>query len=364
MNDEVKNEINIDSLLLRLPLNLVEVIDNSLTDTYKDYLVNETTGEHTPIVAKYKQSEFRRITINREGYKFQFQIKSLVNRYTGVKSYYLYMLLNAKMLESRYLEGITANNIQEIYKNILSCKLVLFSFEDFLNKSKCTSIDFCKNFNIRDLRRELIQLKEKILKTPKNNPIPNLKKNNKEDSLRFIDKEKATQAKPHIFIYNKEKELVSNSYSFMGKYLKNKDITDLCRIEYRVKNKKHLKYLGIPDTNLGTLLKLPQLKKEQILHKFTMCYLEKPKPKNQTKLTPTKMIYLNALRTLTQAGNNFGIAAEILLQDITPASRKSEKHKELKELYYDHIYQPIEVARNNVEIYDIMELFHSPQTST
>lgn len=344
MNDNVSNEIQIDSVLLRLPIQYVEVINQSLLDKHTDYTVNEDTGEMTVIRQKHKPSEYTKITINCKSYFFEFKVKKIKD---GTRE--LYMLVNAKMLENKYLEGITVNNIKEVYNRLIACNVAQFSFEDFVNNSKCTNIDLCKNFINKDLTEQLIKIKQRLKNTPKKNPTPKLIKNAKQQSLRFIPKEDASNAKPHILIYNKECELMVKSYVFADEHLKDQNINDLCRIEFRIKDKKHANYLGIKNNNLITLLKLSQQFKQEILHKFTMCYLDHPKPK-KNKITPTKQVYLNCMNELLGKGNNFSNVAESLTNGL-PRNRKSEKYKELKELYYTHIYTVVEVAKSESEIY-------------
>lgn len=360
MNEKVNNDINLDSLLLRIPLTRVEVLNKELTDKHQDYTVNESTGEFTLKKHRYKPSEFEKLEVKKIGYKFEFKVKSLINNYTGKKTKYLYMLVNAKMLETKYLEGITFNNVRLIYNRLIACKVAKFSYSTFLDYSKCTNIEYCKNFRMVNLKEQLINLKDKIVKTPKRlkNPVPRLTKNAKEISLRFRDKDGSTNAKPHIFIYQKEKELLSNSYQFEREYLQDSNIKDLCRIEFRIKDKGHCEHLSIKDNSLKSLLTLSNDEKEVILNRFTMSYLELPKPKtNNKKLNTNDEMMLTWLRSLVK-DSNFGTASEIMLQDITSRSSKSKKYKQLKQLYNDHLRILKDNPKTEAEIYDLLSLFH------
>jgi hypothetical protein len=218
---------------------------------------------------------------------------------------------------------------------------------------------------MKNLKDQLINLKDKIVKTPKRvqNPKPNLTKNAKELSLRFIAKNIATNAKPHLFIYNKEKELLNNSYEFEREHLQGFSIKDLCRVEFRIKDKAHCEYLGIKDNSLKSLLTLTNEEKELILNSFTMSYLELPtKPRPDKKLNTNEQIYLNTLKVLVK-GSNFGTAAEIMLQDISCRSSKSKKYKQLKELYNNHLRVVKNHPHTEAEIYDLLALFHEGQKS-
>lgn len=351
MNEYNNNEINVDSLLLRLPVKYIEVLDHSLTDSHKDYTINQNTGLMIEKRYHHKKSKYQKFTVVRKGYIYEFQIKKCSD---GSEA--LYMLVNAKMLEKNYLKGITSNNVKEIYKRLIECKVANFSYENFLMNSRCTSIEFCKNFRIKNLPEELIKLKYRLKKTAKNNPLAELNNSIKQQSLRFIKKDLATNSKPHIFIYNKELELISKSYEFASEYLQAEDITNLCRIEFRIKDKKHANHLGIKENSLNALLQLNQQFKKEILHNFTMSYLEGEQPKIKNKITPTKQMYLNCMKSLLNENKSFGYVSELLTEDL-PRNRKSEKHKELKELYYEHLYKPVKIASSECEIYDVLQLY-------
>lgn len=349
----ITDEIYIDSLLLRLPMRYVTVENPCLTDTHRDYQVNENTGEMTPKKYKYKQAEFQPLVVEKKGYKYEFRVKTWTNPRTGISKQFLYMLVNAKMLESRYFEGIREDNIERIYNGLVSCNVANFNLQDFLENGQCTNVEFCKNFYSENLEYQLNHLKKRIKKSPMQNPNAKLTTKYGELSLRFNKKESSTPAKPHILIYDKEKELINNSTHFLTTYIKDADITNLARVEFRIKDAKHAKQLGIEDNDLITFLQLSQDRKQELLKTFTGRYLEAEKVEKQGKLTPTKQIYVNCIREMKKQGLEFGIIADIMTADL-PKNRKHEKQKELRELYFAHIFKPVEIKGNEHQIYEVI----------
>lgn len=355
MNENLFRGINIDSLTLRLPLEYVKVLDLTLTDEFIDYSVNRESGEMFPIRHKYKPSEFKSLSVNQIGYYTEFKVKSLYCQTTRTLKKYLYILLKAKILESRYFDGINSNNTQHIYNQLIDYKIVTFSYDDFLNKSMCTSIDFCKNFRAIGLVEQLKELSTTVSKYAKLRPKSKLTTNIKEQSFRFTPKNDTSNAQPHIFIYNKEKELFQNSSVFTNAHLHNYDLENLCRAEFRIKDEKHAKHLGLSDNSFKTLTSLSDEEKEDIFHKMTNCYLHQHlDPVIDQKLNPTKQIFFNMLNYLIGAGMNFQLASEIILKDL-PRNRKSEKLKELKNIYS---YIVNDVNDNNNDIYNVLNLYH------
>lgn len=353
MKEKINEEINIDSLLLRIPLKYVEIIDTSLIEKHTPMLLNEVTGELKEKRQKYKPSEFQCLTYTRHGYILEFQVK---NSKDGTQA--LYMLVNAKMLETKYFEGITIENVKDIYDRLQACNVAYFSFDNFLYQSRCTNVEFCKNFVMNDLLEQLKKLKLRIHQTAKKNPVAVITKKRKEQSLRFIAKNKSTHAKPHILIYNKELELLNNPSSsrFTNQFLGHIEINNLCRVEFRIKDKDHAKYLKLNDNSLFSFLNLTNIRKESILNEFTLSYLEVFKKKENINITPNKQIFINSMLALISDGKSFGYIAEILTQGVNSKS-KSAKYNELRELYLAHIYKPVGTSKTKTEIYDILNIY-------
>ena len=110
-NSAQSSNISLDSFKLRIPYELVEVLDESLLGTWQ--YVNDKTGEINPYFNK-KNS----VTIKDKGKTTRYAIEQQVGKNKQVNTY-LTMLINSKLLESNYLKGITTETISEIYKACL-----------------------------------------------------------------------------------------------------------------------------------------------------------------------------------------------------------------------------------------------------
>ena len=96
--------ISLDSLKLRIPLIQVSLKDKGLLDHLIE--VNSSTGEVNPEYYKRKAKEY---TIS-DSVKIRIGIQNVVTS-KGLHTEQLIVLLNTKILGSRYFEGFTKDNI-------------------------------------------------------------------------------------------------------------------------------------------------------------------------------------------------------------------------------------------------------------
>ena len=108
MNSKINNIslCSIDSFKYRIELHKVEVTNRNLLDHIIKASINSDTGE---LLDSYElKSNSLKVEFD------YYQIHFAVNDLFGKK--YLVILINSKLLEKQYLDGISMRNIEQIYK--------------------------------------------------------------------------------------------------------------------------------------------------------------------------------------------------------------------------------------------------------
>lgn len=324
----------VDSLKIRIPIESVNILDESIKGHW--FLINDVSLDIDPQV--YKEKCY---TYESKGIKIRFAIEKQTNERQEIKEYFVF-LINSKILKNRYFEGITKDNIRQVYHEIIALNKVSFSFEDFLFRTACTDVDFKKDRIFYDLPFILQHLCKSA--------IPSVKKDvgyrlfNKRDNvgMEFSDRRTTSfKSNPFFKIYHKEIELRYHSRDFTEAFLLDIDFKNKGRIEVTVKNKKHFRYLlNLEDTSLNSILNLSKEQKETIISMSTNFHLsrEKKKPdKAREQLTPDKQIIFNSMFYMIESGMPIGKIIDYLLDGIEGKTLVSRKRKELKEIYDKNI---------------------------
>lgn len=332
---EINSEINVDSLKLRLPIDLVHINENSEL-RHKFSILNETTGEITKRLSKVP-----RLTIEKAGHTYEYWIA------TYKHNLYLYMTINAKMLGTRYFEGVTKHNIQLIYDEIISQKEVYFSYEHFMHKSWVTDVDFKRDFTAdnKDYQKYMKQLKSLS---------PNRKDKHGYRSYEngLVWNARETQAPishPNVKFYDKEKQMnkTKKCRDFQREYIR-QDMTNLKRLEFQLKNKKHMESLGLPNTSLHTILSLSQDEKETILEKIInkvinvneYSIIDEDEDENN-KLKPQEQRDLNNLKNALLIHVNLQDAMNSMTNGLS-RQRRHDYAKRLSKVYEAYIMDKAE----------------------
>lgn len=355
----MKHLITVDSLLLRLPLNpqLITINPNSgLTDNH--LLVNTNTGE---AVTYDKPSKPTKIV--QDGITYDFNIRN--KNIKGITTPYLYIKVMAKMLKYKYLEGITLDNVNLIYNDIINCNVADFSYDTFLNRSYCTDIDLKQDrvINKTDYSNVLKQLREL---TPENKQSKKGYENTNGGILWHPKRRGATITTPHIQIYDKEKELINNSTEFYNMYLSGKDIKDLKRFEFTVKGAEHLQHLGVTATSLQAILNISQphliTMKKNVMGRAIK--IDKPiQDKKNTKLTAADKVVFNAITQFLKTTKNYYNILNQLSADLEykTKSRFIKKWENRKDLFNDKFDK--KTTQNNL-IYEWLNMGFSNHKKT
>jgi hypothetical protein len=243
----------IDSLKIRVKLEKVKILDKRLITDFIAYYpdiahLDDDGNTQEKLGDNYRKAEPFTKIIN--GITYRFYIKAFIDSKKQAHEYIVFQI-SAKMLKSKYFEGITAENYRSIVDDINSFGVINISRKDFL-EGLVSDIDICIN--------QLIDLKSLktafalILQNPNAGKKPllhhisqsNSIKNTNNLGLDFNKREKATNTTPYCKIYHKGFELLSKSITFYKAFLepmKASVIDNLVRYEFTIKAHKHKEYL-------------------------------------------------------------------------------------------------------------------------
>lgn len=328
------NQISIDSLKIRLPLDIITILNDDLKSYW--YLVNGNSGEIDP--KKYKENCY---PYEDHGIKIKFAIEkqTIIDRETKD---YLVILVSSKILKSKYFEGIREDNLKTVFEEIIGLKIVDFSFDDFINKSECTDCDFKKDIKVENLR---VIIQDMITRTnPSKKKDEGYRSYNRKDNIGIEFSDRRTTAfktNPFLKVYHKETELRMKSNDFAYTYLREINYSNLCRVEATVKNKKHFKYLGIENTSLKNLTSLNEDQKKNIIGMAVNFHLSreiKPPKKTDKFSSPDKILIYNAISFMIGQRINFDRILMYLLSGINNPVSRSRKKSEITEIYNSCVY--------------------------
>ena len=240
----------IDSFKIRIPYRNVEITDAKLEGTKIVYI-----KETDEVMDEFKNNSLK---FEDHGIKTRFAVEVMPTDSKGGKKKYLTILVNAKLLTSLYLQGITNYNIEVVHRHLMAYNVVKFNLETFLN-GFVTDVDFktdvrCTIDEFHELKhffRINARVSNKIGEGFKPFDAPT------NQGIQFSVREtKAYKTNPFFKMYHKELELKHNSKKFYKKYIEGQDIKNLARFETTIKNNKHMKLLGIESNTLSHLLNL------------------------------------------------------------------------------------------------------------
>ncbi|SNS02394.1 hypothetical protein [Flavobacterium sp. ov086] len=260
----------VDSLKIRVKLEKVKILDKRLITDFIAYYpdisaLDDDGNENQQLGDNYRKAEPFTKIIN--GITYRFYIKAFIDSKKTAHEYVVFQI-SAKMLKSKYFEGITAFNYRTIVDDINSFGVLHISRGDFL-EGLVSDIDICIN--------QLIDLKSLktafslIMQHPNAGKKPLLHYINQTSHVRqdfeieiqenepvfkstkgsnlgmdFNKREKATNTAPYCKIYHKGFELLSKSIVFYKAFLepmKSSVIDNLVRYEFTIKAHKHKEYL-------------------------------------------------------------------------------------------------------------------------
>lgn len=329
---ENKSKISIDSLKIRIPIEKVKILDETIRGN--QILINELSGE---ILKEFKTKSKRIDHVTHSTY-FGIEVQMTSTQQTKE---FLVILLNAKILKEQYFDGLTVLNIRPVYDELQSYKIAQFSFKDFLN-SECTDVDFK-----RDLYGVTSSMASKFTKeleqftkpSPKRKYGCNRINEQHNKGIEWSKRETATPSNPFLKFYHKGLEMVNNSKNFYNAYLRQHDVSQVLRQETSVKNKKHFRSLGIENTTLLNLLCLSDTTLEHIFSRSIYYHLEKRTRtmSEQKELKTMEQFMLNSLQMIMDKDVSYKIARHNLTSNIAARTTRTSYQKTLDKLYEKYI---------------------------
>lgn len=327
------NVITVDSLRIRIPIQQVIIEDPSFNAIVVKVL--ESTGE------VLSTEENKMIRVINDGITARYTIeREISNGRTGAYSTFIIIVINAKMLRGKYFEGITTDNIKTVYQFLMDQKVVSFSYEDLMS-GNCTDVDFKNDVYANEI------LMMEALKVMKGNAKPNTnidsgallfdKKNNK--GLQFNKRTTTEYLKaPYLKIYSKYWDLESKSKEFKQAH-GIETSNDMWRVEYTLKNKKHLAHFGIGNT-LHDVLSVPQTTLKTALDKTLRTLLhgriKVSREVNMDSIPPKDTVLLNALIYAMDTGKSWIMVKNQFLGSLK-GSNRSKWSRTLEDLYGDYL---------------------------
>ena len=293
----------VDSLRVRIKMTKVKVLDKRLIDDYVAYypsmdLLDDVVCKAPPCVR----------VIN--GITYRFYVKAYITP-KKVSELYLVLQLSAKMLKKKYFEGLSRDNISDVYNDIMSFRIFHFS-EQSLFDGLVSDIDFCinnyisvKSFDVarKALKTALLPSKESIVWFPN-------KEGNK--GVEFNKRDKATNTNPHCIIYHKGAELMcQKTVTFYNAYLApmfSGVLNKLFRFEFTIRNAKHKEYLTKNNLLTSSLKTLSDLFKVSIKDRLAICksgiphYTETRLKLSNDGLNPTDIAIQYYMQNLIELG--------------------------------------------------------------
>ena len=317
--------IAVDSLKVRIPIDKVQVVDENLFGA--KYIVDVVTGEIEDIFNK------NRYTLKSNGITTSYGIEKQVDANQKVREY-LVILFNSKLLKGRYFDGVTLTNLEVVYGEIISQKVVRFDYNDFL-ESSATDVDYKldlieKNFDGRLKALSLFAIPSKRIGR-------GINKFDEQTSqgIEFGKRKTATESYPYLKFYNKTLELLNKSSEFYTKFIKPQDIDNLVRGEATVKNRKQFKKYGIQDTSLKSIVSLSQDKLNEILQSIISVHLDKrivTKSSSSDMKASERLIY-NTIIGFMNFDIPFNTVRESLIVGIKNKTERFRKRKLIDRIY-------------------------------
>ena len=238
-----------------------------------------------------------------------------------------------------------------------------FSYKDFLN-GYCTDIDFKKDI-IHTEFSKAISLLNTMSKEHKQY-AKGVKMFAQKDNvgIQWSDRNRATISNPYLKLYNKQIELTCNDKSipFTETYLRGVDLTNRIRIEYTIKNKKHLNKMGVECQKLYSLLQLDQEQKNKMLESVVKCHLlprvndfEKPK----SSISRIDLMIYNLMCTVQELSPfyNREKIIQVCLKGMGEMKGKKAKYEMKKKatFIYDTFVQTTSKSKENDELGNLFD---------
>lgn len=343
MTSKLKNYLyktTLDSFKYRIDLRLVKLLDSRLNNHILQTRTVKDTGELIEI-QEFKQGS---LPISCDYYNIKFAINQILN------VDYLVILINSKLLEKNYLDGISMNNIHVIYNRIMECKVIDITFEDFLSLGNISDIDIKKDFELtkEDFKLVISDLNKKSIPQKKKNFGVNVFTQEHNLGIEWNDRKKATLKHPFLKLYHKEVEVKNgNNKEYFENYIKTDSVKDIVRCEATAKGLKELKLAGIDSSRLIDVLKSSD-KLDSIIYNAIDFNIEPPLKAQKTKspLSPIETIIFAHITNMIKNQNmTFESSLEFTLDHFNNKQTRYRVKKQITQVYETKIQGKISEVR-------------------
>lgn len=345
---------SIDSFKYRIELNKVKIIDKNLLDCLITQTINSATGE---IISS------RELKLNSLKPEFDFyHIHFAINDLFGEK--FLVILINSKLLQNEYLNGMNMSNIHIVYNRIMECKVIDISFEDFLSLGLVSDIDIKKDFelDIDSFKNVINTLYQNTKPTKQSKYGVNKFTQEQNIGIQWNQRENATAKHPFLKLYHKEIESKhGTNKEFFYNYIDLKQTKNVVRCEATIRGSKELKIYGIEGNRLIDLLKVSESDLSKVIEYAIDLNIEPrlkiSKSKNGMSATET-IIYGFIVNMIQNQNMPFESILNYILRyfdgEITKSKRmnKMRAKKLLISIYESHINGQIsEVKAKKLDVF-------------
>ena len=343
------SDFEVDSFRIKIPYHDCKILSPELDQLY--LTINSNTSEIM------NERLNNRINVGTDYMKLWIQVRSynaLVQTkhkgtYANLPQKYIVVTVHSKLLRSQYLDRITLKNIHLVYDALMNYKVFYCTRKTFLS-SDVLDIDFCRNVQIPNWSECKSYIIQHLRRTRELNRGCYEFKSKDNIGLQFGTRDKSTYTNPYIKIYHKYLELTTKSKQFAEMYLNDAiDIpSDLFRVEYTLRDKKHYKRYGL-GSRLIDMLQIPNHKKELIAsHMFSYQFDSGIYKTNEPRKKPTlKKEFLDmGIKTssdmlvylLLQSIKNYGdmhYNLELLFDELDSAQFPRSTRKRLQNRFND-----------------------------
>jgi len=338
---------SIDSLRIRIPLVFCKIIDPELNTFH--HLISSTTGEI--LESKLNTKRF----VSNTGITTTISITNELVKW-NLFQLHVVILVNSKSLKEDYFKGISKSTLKQVYEYVIGLNVVQFSFEAF-KEAQCTDIDIKTDINCTDSEMKatfnVLNNCSKEYKQMDRGVKSSWTKGNKMIQFNKRQNTSTTQA-PFLKIYAKSLELEFNSGEFALNHL-NEIPKDTWRIEYTIKNKKHLNTLNMPNT-LGELVNCSQNQFESAYQTSMRAVLNariKTDRLQSNDIAPKDIPMINAIIICLDNGSTWSMLKINLLGSLK-GSNRMKRAMYLQDLFDSYI-KPIEAYSNHDKLDSILE---------
>lgn len=342
----LSKSIEIDSLKLRIPISEVSQLRADIISN-RSIEVAEQTGE---ILGAKNKGHRIRISDSATVHVDIQQIRTTTMGTTQC----LVILLNSKILEEQYFEGITGDNLQVVYDKLQASKLFSFTWNTFIN-AECTDIDLKFDELLNEAERiNTVKTLNGMVLTKRTDSVRTFtkptKRNNNSIGIQFNRRSQSTVSKPFLKFYSKGAEskvkdsqsTIKDEAPFFDEYFNYQELENIFRLETTIKDKKHATAFNVKSLRLGDIVHWSESLKVSIfrtmLSKYLMGFVlnNDVKPKNK-KLAPSDVVHFKALAYLIETtGTTVENIISSLISGLDPVAKSRMKTK-LMNIYSENI---------------------------